>query len=251
MIRLVATTLVSVLLSLGLAQAATAQSPAYGPSVVSPSIAAAVDEANRGNYAAAIQMLQPLAAHGDINAQIRLARFYADGQGVPKDRVTGEMWCLVALSRIGSVEPSRSDTQTGCTYVKMGLTPAQLADARDKAQTWRPAPPDGAHVYMIFFDFEIPNMTEKATEVADMATLTAINTHAAHIEIVGHSDTLEKLQTDLSLARANVVRQYLLQKGVLDATQITVRGAGPYELMVATPPGTREPMDRYVTVVEY
>ena len=39
----------------------------------------------RGDYATALRLLQPLATQGDVNAQNNLGLLYQNGQGVPQD----------------------------------------------------------------------------------------------------------------------------------------------------------------------
>jgi TPR repeat protein len=46
----------------------------------------------RGDYAAALQILRPLAEHGDALAQAGLGVMYANGQGVPQDDVQALLW---------------------------------------------------------------------------------------------------------------------------------------------------------------
>jgi TPR repeat protein len=49
-------------------------------------------EYDRGNYAGALQQLQPLADAGDTGAQVLLGTMYANGRGVPKDDVQADAW---------------------------------------------------------------------------------------------------------------------------------------------------------------
>jgi uncharacterized protein len=45
-----------------------------------------------GKYAAAISLLQPFASQGDVRAQYDLGKMYQNGQSVPRDLDTAEMW---------------------------------------------------------------------------------------------------------------------------------------------------------------
>lgn len=47
---------------------------------------------DRGNYAAALQTLQPLADTGDASAQVLLGTMFANGQGMPKDDAQADAW---------------------------------------------------------------------------------------------------------------------------------------------------------------
>lgn len=240
--------LAGALIAIGVGPMAAAASP-YSPNHITPSIAPAVDAEIGGDYAGALRLLKPLADAGDINAQIQLAELYGTGKGIPKDAVTGEAWCMIALSRIPGPASARADTAPLCNFVKISMTAPQLAAAQSRAQAWRPTLPPGARAFLIFFDFEMPNMTAEAQKVADVAVLDAINSGATRIEITGHTDTLEDNPAELSLARANLVRSFLLQKGVPDSVAISVLGVGAHELIVPIGPRVREPQDRFVSVV--
>ena len=47
---------------------------------------------NRGDYAGAARLLQPLAEAGNHAAQYNLALMYRDGQGIPRDSAAAQKW---------------------------------------------------------------------------------------------------------------------------------------------------------------
>jgi len=51
-----------------------------------------VAAANRGDYATALRLWQPLAYQGDASAQSNLGLMYATGQGVPQDYAEAVRW---------------------------------------------------------------------------------------------------------------------------------------------------------------
>ncbi len=52
-----------------------------------------------GDYAAALQELEPLAEQGDPRAQFRLGVMYQRGEGVPQDDAKGARWLLRAAAQ--------------------------------------------------------------------------------------------------------------------------------------------------------
>ncbi len=69
------------------------------------------------------------------------------------------------------------------------------------------------------------------------------------IVVIGHTDTIgaRRYNDRLSLARAERVRQMLIEHGV-PAERIQARGRGERELLVATPDQVREPRNRRVEI---
>jgi len=69
------------------------------------------------------------------------------------------------------------------------------------------------------------------------------------VEVVGHTDTAGDLKYNqtLSLARANFIREKLVQDG-LDRKSISVAGRGPLDPRVKTGPDVHEQMNRRVEI---
>lgn len=57
----------------------------------------------RGDYAAALQLLRPLAEQGDATAQTWLGVMYDEGKGVPQDYAEAVRWYRLACRAIGWV----------------------------------------------------------------------------------------------------------------------------------------------------
>ncbi len=127
----------------------------------------------RGDYAAALRELRPLADQGNVAAQwlvysmysngqgvpqdhAKAARWsrkaaeqgmaeaqgnlgfiYEDGQGVPQDHVQAHMWFGLAASSF----PPGEDRDTAVKYrdiVAEKMTPAQISEAQKLAREWKP-----------------------------------------------------------------------------------------------------------------
>lgn len=138
-----------------------------GPAVAGP-FEDAASAYNRGDYAAALRLLRPLAERGNADAQFNLgfmydlgkgvprseveaARLYrlaaeqglvdaqwhlgfmyANGQGVPQDYVLAHMWLNLAAAQ------NMAFAAGGRDRVAVDMTPDQIAEAQRLAREWRP-----------------------------------------------------------------------------------------------------------------
>jgi outer membrane protein OmpA-like peptidoglycan-associated protein len=101
--------------------------------------------------------------------------------------------------------------------------------------------------YRIYFQFGSLEFTEESVNTVAKALVDAAERPGADIQLVGHTDTVGKGPDNdtLSYARANLVRERLVERGV-DPTLILVAGRGERELLIATPDETREAKNRRV-----
>jgi TPR repeat protein len=130
---------------------------------------------DRGDYAIALRLLQPLANGGSSDAQYRLGAMYGTGQGVPQDYaesrkwyqlaadqgnadaqnnlgimyVKGEgvpqdyieahKWFNLAVSRYPASEAKKRNTSVqNRDLVAAKMTPQQIAEAQKLARDWKP-----------------------------------------------------------------------------------------------------------------
>ncbi len=226
---------------------------AYRDVAAADPYADAHDAFSGADYPTAYRLLPPLADQGDTRAQLMLAELYEGGLGVKQDMMKADMWCLIAMARLPNPVPDAAEHQRiagGCSIIRARATPDQKADATELAQAWRPATPGEDRRFLIFFDYQVPNMTRAAQLVADMALLKAIDSGATEIEIVGHADTAEKGPLALSFARARTVGQFLAGQGLAASVHVRMSGAGTADPLVPTGAHEREPQDRFVVVTE-
>jgi TPR repeat protein len=121
-----------------------------------------VEAVNRGDYAAALRLLRPLAENGNPDAQINLGNMYFDGNGVPQDNAESVKWYLLAadhgsadaqialgfLYEYGEAVPQDYvqahkwfDVAGSSLYrdtLAAKMTPAQIAEAKELAREWKP-----------------------------------------------------------------------------------------------------------------
>ena len=102
---------------------------------------------------------------------------------------------------------------------------------------------------MVFFEFDKSDLTSAAqTIIEEAATAFRVN-GIAEINLVGHTDRAgsDQYNLELSMRRANAVREALVALGISDA-DILVAGQGEFQPIVPTEDGMREPQNRRVSV---
>jgi outer membrane autotransporter protein len=114
-----------------------------------------------------------------------------------------------------------------------------------------PAPPPAAvRSYLVFFDWDRADLTDRAREVVAEAARSAQQTEVTRISVDGYTDTsgTQRYNMALSLRRAKAVAAELVRDGVKQPI-IAVNGLGDTRLLVATGPGVREAQNRRVEIV--
>ena len=112
------------------------------------------------------------------------------------------------------------------------------------------AAPAPARTYMVFFDWDKSNLTERAQQIIAEAARNSTKIGATRIDVAGHADksgTPPYNQT-LSLTRANMVAAELVRLGV-PKSEIAISAFGDTKPLVPTAPGVREPQNRRVEIV--
>ena len=92
-------------------------------------------------------------------------------------------------------------------------------------------------------------LTTDAQAVVQAAANYALQGHATHLIVVGHTDTSGsvKYNVGLSQRRAKVVADALVGLGVVKET-LAVDWKGKTDLAVPTPDGVKEPLNRRSTI---
>lgn len=104
--------------------------------------------------------------------------------------------------------------------------------------------------FMVHFAFDSDVLTAATMQIIDDAVATAEKHAIVDFSVTGHADRAgpEAYNLDLSLRRANAVRDALIQRGV-KASGISVAGRGEAEPAVPTADGVREPANRRVEII--
>ena len=131
-------------------------------------------------------------------------------------------------------------------------TPAEkMKPAMAAAPAPAPAPaPEAPKPFIVFFDFASAQLNAAGSRVIDDAVETGERLGIVEYALTGHADRsgAEAFNLQLSLQRANAVRDALVQRGV-KASGISVAGRGEAENAVPTADGVRERANRRVEIV--
>ncbi|MFD1111518.1 OmpA family protein [Pseudoroseomonas ludipueritiae] len=135
----------------------------------------------------------------------------------------------------------------GLRYAFNAPRPVAPAPVAPVAPAAAPAP---ARTYLVFFDFDRADLTDRARQIIAEAAQNAGRTQTTRIEVAGHADRSGSPQYNqrLSQRRADAVAAELARQGI-QRSQITVQAFGESRPLVATADGVREPQNRRVEIV--
>ncbi len=113
-----------------------------------------------------------------------------------------------------------------------------------------PVAPTAARTYLVFFDWDRADLTDRARQIIAEAASATTKVQVTRIEVQGHTDTsgTARYNQGLSVRRAQNVAAELVRLGVPRAA-ITTQGFGFSRPLVATGPGVREPQNRRVEII--
>jgi outer membrane autotransporter protein len=112
-----------------------------------------------------------------------------------------------------------------------------------------PPPPPPVKTFIVFFDFDKSNLTDKAQEVVQEAVRTAKTNGFVKVLVTGHTDTVgsDSYNQALSIRRAQSVKDEMVHEG-LDGNGIAIEGKSFHDPLVPTGPGVREPQNRRAVI---
>ncbi|BFL65203.1 Outer membrane protein A [Roseomonas mucosa] len=112
------------------------------------------------------------------------------------------------------------------------------------------APQAVARTYLVFFDWDRYNLTDRARQIITEAAQNARSTGSTRIEVAGHADRSGTPQYNMGLSRrrADAVAAELVRQGI-QRSEITVEAFGESRPLVPTADGVREPQNRRVEIV--
>ncbi len=113
-----------------------------------------------------------------------------------------------------------------------------------------PRPPEVARTYLVFFDWNRADLTDRARQIIGEAANASRTARATRIEVAGHADRSGTPQYNqrLSQRRAEAVASELVSRGV-SRNDIGVTAFGESRPLVQTADGVREPQNRRVEIV--
>ncbi|MEI6161474.1 MAG: OmpA family protein, partial [Roseococcus sp.] len=146
----------------------------------------------------------------------------------------------------GGTLRSSNNNHSGLIGVRyaFGQAPASVPPAPVAAA---PAP---ARTYLVFFDWDRADLTDRARQIIGDAATNARTVASTRIEVSGHADRTGTAAYNqrLSVRRAEAVAGELVRRGVA-RNEITVQGFGFDRPLVPTAMGVREPQNRRVEIV--
>ena len=112
------------------------------------------------------------------------------------------------------------------------------------------AAPAPARTYLVFFDFDRADLTDRARQIIAEAAQAVTTTGTTRIEVAGHADRSGTPQYNqrLSQRRAEAVAAELSRRGVA-RSQMSIQAFGESRPLVQTADGVREPQNRRVEIV--
>ncbi|MBY0338935.1 MAG: OmpA family protein [Acetobacteraceae bacterium] len=153
-----------------------------------------------------------------------------------------------AVGSVGNFEPSNYNHSflVGLRYAFNAPRPAPVV-APAPAPAAAPAP---ARTYLVFFDWDRADLTDRARQVIAEAAQNAQRVNSTRIEVSGHADRTGTAAYNqrLSVRRAEAVAAELVRRGI-PRNQIGIQGFGFDRPLVPTAMGVREPQNRRVEIV--
>ena len=118
------------------------------------------------------------------------------------------------------------------------------------ADTLRTNPLEIARTYLVFFDWDRADLTDRARQIVGEAANASRTAQVTRIEVAGHADRSGTPQYNqrLSQRRAEAVAAELARNGVARGA-ISIQAFGESQPLVPTADGVREPQNRRVEIV--
>ncbi|WP_431268185.1 OmpA family protein [Dankookia sp. P2] len=148
--------------------------------------------------------------------------------------------------RSGEVKPGNYNHS-----ILLGLRYAFNAPSAAAAAVVAPvAAPALARTYLVFFDWDKYNLTERARQIIAEAAGASRKVQTTRIEVAGHADRSGSAEYNqrLSQRRADAVAAELVRQGIA-RNEIAVSAYGESRPLVPTADGVREPQNRRVEIV--
>ncbi|MBP0492914.1 OmpA family protein [Pararoseomonas indoligenes] len=161
-------------------------------------------------------------------------------------RITNPAGATIARGSFKADEAENHSVMLGLRYAfnQPRPAPAPIAAPMPAAA---PAP---ARTYLVFFDFDRADLTDRARQIIAEAAQAVSSTGTTRIEVAGHADRSGTPQYNqrLSMRRAEAVAAELTRRGV-PRSAMSIQAFGESRPLVPTADGVREPQNRRVEIV--
>ena len=150
--------------------------------------------------------------------------------------------------RVGNVDISENLNHSVLLGVRYAFnTPSPPPPPAPVSAPPAPAP---ARTYLVFFDWDRADLTDRARQIVAEAAQASTRVQTTRIEVQGNTDTsgTPAYNQRLSLRRAQTVAAELVRHGV-PMNIIDIQAFGQTRPLVPTGPGVREPQNRRVAII--
>jgi iron complex outermembrane receptor protein len=134
---------------------------------------------------------------------------------------------------------------------KFGATPKPMPEPGPAVNLTPSTPaPAAPKTYLVFFDWDRADLTERARQIVATAAQGVTTTQSTRIEVNGYTDLsgTKAYNQRLSVRRAESVEAELVRDGV-PKNEIAIHGYGESHPLIPTAPGVREPQNRRVEII--
>jgi iron complex outermembrane receptor protein len=134
---------------------------------------------------------------------------------------------------------------------KFGTVPPPMPEPPPTlAPSTPPVTPAAPKTYLVFFDWDRADLSERARQIVATAAAGVAQTQTTRIEVNGYTDLsgTKTYNQRLSVRRAETVEAELVRDGV-PKNEIAIHGYGESHPLVPTAPGVREPQNRRVEII--
>jgi iron complex outermembrane receptor protein len=134
---------------------------------------------------------------------------------------------------------------------KFGTLPPPMPEPPPAlAPSTPPVTPAAPKTYLVFFDWDRADLSERARQIVATAAQGVAQTQTTRIEVNGYTDLsgTKAYNQRLSVRRAESVEAELVRDGV-PKTEIAIHGYGESHPLIPTAPGVREPQNRRVEII--
>jgi outer membrane protein OmpA-like peptidoglycan-associated protein len=132
---------------------------------------------------------------------------------------------------------------------ELAMAPAPVpAPVAQKAPPAAAGPGPGPRPYLVFFEWDKSELKPESYTVLDQVAQ-RIRTTGFNVYLVGHADSSGPNDYNMALSerRAEVVKDYLLAKGI-GPSVISTKWVGENDPLIATLDDVREPQNRWVAI---
>jgi outer membrane protein OmpA-like peptidoglycan-associated protein len=182
----------------------------------------------------------------ELGVQAFLMQFYNTDARNTANAIQGAGTNAINILTPGYNKPNYTEAGVfgGVTFHLGGLAPPPPPPVAAQI------PPAPARTYLVFFDWDKADLTDRARQIIADAAQASTHTETTRIEVDGHADLSGTPQYNqkLSLRRAQAVGAELVKDGV-PQNIIMIQAFGDTRPLVPTARGVREPQNRRVEIV--